>query len=120
MKICMIANAEAIHTQRWAKAYAQNGHEVYLLSIRTAELPEIKLITINVGNAKTKSNFFKLLSYLYLLFKVKHLVKQIKPDIVESCYVMTNGVIGAIAGFHPYVISVWGSDVVCHKKEGKM
>ena len=28
MKICYVGNIDAVHTQRWAKAFAEKGHEV--------------------------------------------------------------------------------------------
>ena len=34
MKICYLADAGSIHTQRWIKYFADNGHEVYLISPR--------------------------------------------------------------------------------------
>ncbi|MCH8999200.1 MAG: glycosyltransferase family 4 protein, partial [Proteobacteria bacterium] len=38
MRICVLANALSVHTQRWARAYAERGHEVHVLSIRWAEI----------------------------------------------------------------------------------
>jgi glycosyltransferase involved in cell wall biosynthesis len=34
------------------------------------------------------------------------------PDILHAHYATANGLLGALTGFHPFVISVWGSDVM--------
>ena len=31
MKICYIGNIDAVHTQRWGKAFAEKGHEVHVI-----------------------------------------------------------------------------------------
>ena len=39
------------------------------------------------------------------------LLKKIKPDILHAHYASGYGTLGRFCGFHPYVLSVWGSDV---------
>lgn len=38
-------------------------------------------------------------------------INEYQPDIIHSHYASSYGLLGAWTGFHPYVISVWGSDV---------
>lgn len=115
MKICILGNALAVHTQRWTKAYAQKGHDVYLLSIREKEIPGVKVNTVCIGTKNSKSRILTFLSYLLLLIKARKLIKKISPDIVNAYYVPTHGFIAACSGFHPFIITVWGSDIVWHK-----
>lgn len=49
--------------------------------------------------------------YLKKIKKVKELINEIKPDILHSHYASSYGLLGALANYHPYIISVWGSDV---------
>jgi len=39
-------------------------------------------------------------------------VKKIKPDILDAHYVTVNGYLAVASGFHPLVLSVWGSDIL--------
>ncbi|MBU1260237.1 MAG: glycosyltransferase family 4 protein [Planctomycetes bacterium] len=112
MKICILANALSVHTQRWAKAFAEKGHEVHLLSIRHIEISGITVHTVNVGNVNSGSVFFTFLSYIYLLLTAKRALKKLKPDIVIAYYTITYGVIAAFADYHPFVVSIMGSDVI--------
>ena len=115
MKICIIANALAVHTQRWAEVFAQRGHEVHLLSIRRCEIPGVKSHAVHIGPANTGSVFLIFLSYFFLLITAWYHIRKIKPDIVDAHFVLTHGVIAACANYHPLVITAWGSDVIWHR-----
>jgi glycosyltransferase involved in cell wall biosynthesis len=112
MKICILANALSVHTQRWAKAFAEKGHDVHLLSIRHIELPGVNVHTINIGRVNSKSVILTFLSYLYLLLTAQRLLKKLKPDVVVAYYTITYGVIAAFAGYHPFVVQLMGNDVI--------
>ncbi len=43
--------------------------------------------------------------------EVKKAIDLFKPDIVHAHYASSYGLIGAMLNFHPYFVSVWGSDV---------
>jgi len=49
---------------------------------------------------------------LFAPFKIRRLIKKIKPDLVHAHYVTQYGFCGAFSGFHPFVVSAWGSDVL--------
>lgn len=39
-------------------------------------------------------------------------VRTIAPDVLHAHFLVEHGFYGAITGFHPYVVSCWGSDVL--------
>lgn len=118
MRICLIANAQAVHTQRWATAYKAAGHEVAVVSIRQADIPGVRVIARHVGPLNTPSRLWTLLSYLWLLFDCRSLLKRLAPDVVHAHYTITHGVIAAFSGFHPRAVTAWGSDVIWPKSGG--
>lgn len=111
MRICIIANARAVHTQRWASAYAQRDHEVHVLSIRGATIPGVDVHTVAVGPENSSSLIWSFLSYLRLLLSIRRSVAVIAPDVVHAHYVTTNGYFASHAG-RPYLLTAWGSDVI--------
>ena len=115
MKICLLSNALATHTQRWAKAFAQRGHQVHLLSIRKADIDGVTVHTVNIGPVNSSSKIWTFLSYLYLLLTARRIIKKINPDIINAHYAITHGVIAAFANIHPFVLTVWGSDIIWHR-----
>lgn len=49
-------------------------------------------------------------------FRARALIKEIKPDILHAHYAGVNGLLGALSGFHPFVLTAWGSDVLLAAK----
>jgi glycosyltransferase involved in cell wall biosynthesis len=108
-----MANASKIHTQRWAKYFAERGHEVHIISF---EQPDVELSGINIHIVKTNKKYLYI-SFPYKSFQFRRIINDIKPDIVHAHYVTKYGVIGALTGLHPFVVSAWGSDVLINPKE---
>ena len=51
------------------------------------------------------------LSYLMKLPLVTQEIRAFKPDILHAHYASSNGLLGSLTNFHPFILSVWGSDV---------
>lgn len=109
MKICFLANSSSIHTQRFARYFADKGHEVHIISFAD-ECPAKSLdgITIHPINANKR--------YIYATFpmeflKFKKVVDQIRPDIIHAHYVTKYGIIGSLLTGYPFMVSAWGSDI---------
>jgi glycosyltransferase involved in cell wall biosynthesis len=60
--------------------------------------------------SKVIGNITKL-SYLVKLPLVKREIKSFKPDIVHAHFASSYGLLGSLSNFHPFIVSVWGSDV---------
>jgi glycosyltransferase involved in cell wall biosynthesis len=48
------------------------------------------------------------------------MVNKIKPDILHSHYITTYGYLAAISGFHPFILSAWGSDILIDPKQSRI
>ena len=117
MKICYLADAESIHTQRWVQYFADQGHQVHLIS----KNPCAQLKGIKQHHLKRlhESEAFSAVNLLVILPQVKSIIKKVAPDILHSHFVLDYGSYGAMSGFHPFVISAWGSDVLEVPKRSK-
>lgn len=108
MKICLIADATSVHTQRWASYFMQQGDEVHLI---TYEAPSIPIEGIELHVIKS------LFNSLYLAFVPRHLriyflVRRLKPDIIHAHFISKFGFHAAFLGRHPVVMSAWGDDIL--------
>lgn len=119
MKVLFLSDSDSPHTIRWAKSIRENNIEVGIFSIHKpnhklySDHSDILLSTINAPRelqSKGESNLSKLI-YVRSIKKVRQLIKDFKPDILHSHYASSYGLVGAMSGFHPYIISVWGSDI---------
>ena len=113
MRICYIADGSSIHTQRWLNYFAAKGHEVHLIYWKTRpgyhENIRIHLLKRFAPFIWPVTRYF---SFLQWIFRVRRLVKEIKPDVIDAHFIIDNGLLAACSGFHPFVVTAWGSDVL--------
>ena len=112
MKICYLADINSVHTQKWIKFFKEKEYEIHVISLQDGEYEGVIVHSLNVDESVMKgTNNRGKLRYLKTINKVKELVREIKPDILHAHYATSYGLLGALTNFHPYIISVWGSDV---------
>ncbi|MFH0766826.1 MAG: glycosyltransferase family 4 protein [Bacillota bacterium] len=106
MKICYLADASSIHTQRWVNFFSKKGHEVYLIT-------ESPISANNFHNVRIYSfeEESSLRRYYKRLFSIPKLIRTINPDILHSHWVIGWGFYGALYGYHPHILTAWGSDI---------
>jgi glycosyltransferase involved in cell wall biosynthesis len=107
MKLCYLADNRSIHTKRWVE-YFSKLHEVHLISM---DYPDSQL-DINVHELHLIP--FDVKRRFLNEFKVKRLVQDIQPDILHAHFATQYGYWGACSGFHPFVVSCWGDDILIH------
>ena len=108
MKIALLSGVTSVHTHRWANALADLGHEVHLISLigHKSEVNKISdKVTLHYINKSGR------LAYFTGGADLKKLLAKIKPDILNAHYASGYGTLARRSGFHPTLLSVWGSDV---------
>ena len=119
MKILLLSNPDSSHTLKWARSLALSGQEIMVFGLHKyasetyATFKNIKVVSIDSDTSITDSdegNKRKLV-YLKALPLLKQVIKAFGPDIVHAHYATSYGLLGALCGFRPYLLSVWGSDV---------
>jgi L-malate glycosyltransferase len=116
MKILLLSDTYSEHTEKWALGLADKGIEIGIFSFNRAsyEWYNHKNITvffepdkkINAESTLTK------IAYLKYVNVLKRIIKHFKPDVLHAHYATSYGLVGALSGFHPFVISSWGTDVM--------
>ena len=106
MRICYLADANSQHAIKWAKHFSLQNHDVKIVSFRKSDDPVVHPLSY-VLNSKwpAKANSF------IFAPRVRSMLATFKPDIVHAHYATSYGTLGRLCDFHPYVLSVWGSDV---------
>lgn len=118
MRLLLLCDPLSSHSQKWISGLYDKGAEVFVVSLRDATNISPRgakaIFSLFVGkdlDYETEGSIKKI-NYLLKSFEVKKIIKKIKPDIVHAYYVSSYGALGALTNFHPYFISVWGSDVM--------
>lgn len=108
MKLCLIADATSVHTQRWAQYFAQQGDEVHLITYEPPTL-DYSDVSVHIIGSRFKDLY---LSFIPRHLKIYLLVKRLKPDLVHAHFISKFGFHAAFLGFSPVVMSAWGDDIL--------
>lgn len=103
MKICFLGDATSIHVKKWARWFIDRGHELHLITDKPDEIKGVKLhlLTTKLGAGP----------FMKKAFQTKKIVRKLKLDIVHGHFVLGYGTWAAYSGFHPLILSAWGSDI---------
>lgn len=118
MRICYIAGTGSLHTRRLVDYFAGKGHEIHIITSWIDEgYPDgvqLHLLSSLLPQHRKGSGYINSLPWV---IQLRRLISQIKPDIIDAQYITVYGYLGALSGFHPLVLTAWGSDVLIVMKE---
>ncbi|MFC2059683.1 glycosyltransferase family 4 protein [Chloroflexota bacterium] len=120
MRICYLASP-SIHTHRWIKYFADNGHEVHLITSAKPSadiLGNVKLHVLSRVGPQTRIVNY-LINSVPMVIQFRKMIKDINPDILHAHCIMETTLLGTTSGFHPLVITTWGSDVLIAPQQSK-
>lgn len=118
-KLLILADASSVHTIKWVNALLGKGYAIRVFSLKNyndssySNKDNLLIHTLELEDNIFKSGEGALvkLKYLKALPDIKKIIKEFKPDILHAHYASSYGILGALCGFHPFVLSVWGSDI---------
>jgi glycosyltransferase involved in cell wall biosynthesis len=94
-----------VHAQRWIVYFRARGYATRWLTLE--QVPS------GVEATKLRERLpRKAVSILLSIPAIRAEIRRFKPHIVNALFVPNYGWAGALAGFHPLVVSAWGSDVL--------
>ena len=106
MRILLLADLSSYHTERWIKAYQQS--DIKVLAVGMEPPKEEKEYYLHIKSEFRKSPF----KYISKLGMVKNIIKEFNPDIIHAHMAPNYGLLAMLSGFRPYIISLWGPDVL--------
>jgi len=119
VKILLLADLNSPHTQKWASALSDAGLHIGIFTLSEVDnslwngREGITVYNpVSFSRKRISGNSYSKLLYLKARKQLRRVVKEFKPDVVHAHYATSYGLLGALSGFHPLVISVWGSDVM--------
>jgi L-malate glycosyltransferase len=121
-RLLILSDIASEHTQRWVLSLAKAGFEIGIFSLNysTEEWYQGNKNIAVLHQAKQKvvdDSVFSKLNYLSVLRLLKRKIQEFAPDVVHAHYATSYGLLGVRSGFHPLVISVWGTDVFVFPKK---
>lgn len=108
-KILILSNANSSHTLKWVLGILSKGYKVKIFSLT----PYPGGVLADRGASIFCASYAGRRKILYPLAvdELWQVIKEFEPDIIHAHYASSYGLLGALSRFHPFVLSVWGSDV---------
>ncbi len=117
MKVLLLSPANNIHTIRWANGLVSKGLYVNVCSIHAIDPSNeafASQVTVTVLQSKPPQGYF------FAVKELKKVIASYNPDIMNAHYATGYGTLARLAGFYPYLLSVWGSDVYDFPQKSKI
>lgn len=117
MKILLLTDVNSSHSRKWALGLAGRGVQIGIFSISspsedwyTTSGIEV-FVPLKFRDGVFSSGILHKMKYLKLVRHLGKVIHDFQPDVLHAHYASSYGLLGALSGFHPYIISVWGSDI---------
>lgn len=107
-----MGRADSVHTRRWVDPFIERGDDVWMINAAAhpAQRPWDGVRLIDLPAA------FNLpwLRYPVWTLLTWRVLRRIRPGLVHAHCLDLSGWVAAAAGYHPLVVTVWGSDILLH------
>jgi glycosyltransferase involved in cell wall biosynthesis len=117
LKIVFLSPTDSSHTIKWANSLSEHGIKVLVYGLKKSIKTEfhkdivVEELDVPAEVISKKGGSLSKLVYFKAYPQIKHILKTYKPQLLHAHYATSYGLLGAMTGFHPFVLSVWGSDV---------
>ncbi|MFI5259236.1 MAG: glycosyltransferase, partial [Candidatus Limnocylindrales bacterium] len=113
LRLAFLGDPNSIHIRRWVTFFSERGHRVTLLVDDDVEVgPGLApAIAIERFAAVSVKGRFPPASLVRAYRSVRRVVKRVDPDVLNAHFLTVHGWQGWLSGFHPFVATLWGSDI---------
>ena len=113
LRLAFLGDVNSAHLRRWVTFFAERGHHVVLLvGTNQSILPGLPAsITVERFRPFSARGRFPPASFVRARWSVRRAMARCRPDIVNAHFMNPHGWHAWMSGRHPYVVTLWGSDV---------
>jgi len=113
MRLGFLGDVNSPHVRRWVGWFLDRGHDVRLLvpahdEIRVALDPRIGVQRFRAWPATRVRGVGSVITSITL----RRALARVRPDVLHAHALTRFGFAAWLSGFHPYVVTVWGSDIL--------
>jgi len=107
IRILVLGDARQVHIHRWTEFLCGSGYETLTVSLEPTGGVQGAARFIRVPHALP--DFVR---YPSALPRIRGIIREFAPHLVNAHFLPNYGMIAALSGFSPWVLSAWGSDVM--------
>jgi len=107
IRVALLGDARQVHIHRWSRYLDEAGFDVLTLSLEPVK-------GVSGFRRRISVPFFipDFARYPLAVPVVRGVLGRFRPDVVSAHFVPNYGMIAALGGREPWVLSTWGSDVM--------
>jgi glycosyltransferase involved in cell wall biosynthesis len=106
-RILLLGDARQVHLKRWSRYLIDADYDVITASLEPVEGIPGKREQIRVPEVLPDC-----LRYPMAVPAVRGIIRRFAPHLINAHFTPNYGVIAAMSGFRPWVLSTWGSDIM--------
>ncbi len=112
MRLLLAGDIRPVHLRRYAEYFNERGHDVAVASAESSTdfAPDYHIKVFSAPDV---------IKYPTGIFSFRKALNDFKPDLLNCHFVPNYGLLGAMSGFHPLAISIWGSDIMISARKTK-
>lgn len=117
--ICYLADGSSPHTIKWCDYFKKRGYNIHVISLNGGKIDGVTVHNFDakVVEQRNKGLLSKAGRIKYII-EMKKIIDELKPDLLHAQYASSYGFLGTLLKYHPYAISVWGTDIYEFPKNG--
>lgn len=120
--IIILADASNVHTQKWVN-YLKVHYKITVISLLSYnfEGADVSVIHSKSYSERTNNLVYDRKKVLFeSVLYIRKIIKTLKPDLLHAHFASSYGLMGALSGFKPYIVSAWGYDSIIFPKISKL
>jgi glycosyltransferase involved in cell wall biosynthesis len=121
LHVAILGDPNSIHVRRWVEYVTGLGHRVTLLVPRGLALDPPCADGVEIARYSAQGSWrISRLGMIATGLSLRRVIAGLHPDLLQVHYLTRHGFWAWMSGFHPWAVSVWGSDVLLDAKAGRM
>ena len=124
LNICFFGDAAAHHLRRWSRFFCtgERNHQVHVVTFNANILEGYDPVRVHLVRKRFSGSGIipRTASLLPMLLDIRRLLGEIQPDVIHAHSAAGYAWMAAFSGFHPFVITPWGDDVLIHAQQSPL
>ena|SRR5436309_3098452 len=125
MRILYVSTGSRAHDGKIVNELVRRGYDVHYALLRRDPTPlassHVQTTCLGYddsaggGSARRMISFG--LSYARSYTNLRRIIRSFRPHVLHATFIQTAGLLSAVTGFHPLLLSPWGSDVLGYPRQ---
>ncbi len=121
LRLAFLGDSRSIHFQVWVNFMAARGNDVTVLLAEGKEAGEGLHPSIKIETFKPYySRHYWPVGLVTARRSLRAVLKRVRPQVLNAHYLTVNGVHAWVSGYRPYVVTLWGSDILVTPKNSRL